>query len=75
MQADAQRYRPFTEHFVLHVVRDFHSREAAEALEQQLIQQYNTRDPAMGYNTLPGTPGSSEVFWMQHRRRQRTIKA
>jgi hypothetical protein len=71
MRSDALLYAPFKEHFSLTIVRTFVSYEAATHLEAHLISQYDTRNAAHGYNTLPSTPGQSEVFWMQHKRRQR----
>lgn len=71
MRKDAQLYVPFKQHFTMQVLKYFAVYEAATTYERQIIQQYCTQDAATGYNTLPGAPGSSKVFWMQHRRRQR----
>jgi hypothetical protein len=71
MRADAQRHAPFKEHFQMSVLRTFKRYEAAENFEAHLIAHNGTQDASKGYNTLPSTPGKSQVFWMQHRRRQR----
>jgi hypothetical protein len=62
---------PFEANFPMTVLRSFGSKQAAVSLEADMIAHHGTRDPEKGYNTLPSTPGSSAVFWMQYRRRQR----
>jgi hypothetical protein len=58
------------------VLRTFKRYEAAENYEAHLIAHYAHRMHQRMHrmhrmhNTLPSTPGKSQVFWMQHRRRQ-----
>jgi hypothetical protein len=68
MRRDVAAHVPFADHFACHVEASFGSREAAIMCERRLIALHETQG-AGGYNTLPGTLGSSPVFWMHYHKR------
>jgi predicted GIY-YIG superfamily endonuclease len=62
MAADAEAYKPFHQHFALHVYRTFQSREAAEGYEAHLTRKWDLTTRSKGYNTLRGRPGHNQKY-------------
>jgi hypothetical protein len=75
MQHNVAQYKPSEDNFTLEVLLEWHSEIEADLEEERMIEEFNAKSSAHGYNQLPGTPASWKQFWYLHRLQIKKAKA